>query len=299
MSETLVTLWTQVRQRLEAAGVDTPVLDARLLLEAGAGVSRLDIVTDPRRPVSAAHVEAVVELAARREAREPVSHILGRRHFWTLDFAVTPDVLTPRPETEFVVEAALQVLAPDAPTRVLDLGTGSGAILLTILHERANAEGVGVDLSQAALGIARANAEALKLAERATWLHGDWATPVEGVFDLVVSNPPYIATGDIEGLAPEVARFEPRLALDGGADGLDAYRLITASLPSLLRPGGAFALEVGLGQAETVSALARAQGLLVGEPRRDLSGIPRVVVGERAASAAGPEINLGAGRGRH
>jgi release factor glutamine methyltransferase len=283
VSETLVSVWTQVRRRLEAAGVDTPVLDARLLLEAGAGVSRLDIVTDPRRPMSDDQVAAVDALTQRREAREPISHIVGRKHFWTLDLAVNASVLTPRPETEFVVEAALQALSVNKVARVLDLGAGSGAILLAILKERPLATGVGVDISGAALAIAQANAEALGLADRVEWRAGDWAEGLGEAFDVVVSNPPYIATGEIDSLAPEVARFEPRLALDGGADGLEAYRTIAAALPRLLKPGGVFALEVGWDQAAAVEALAQAQGLSTTAPRRDLSGIPRVVQGERAA----------------
>lgn len=283
MSETLVSLWTDVRKRLEAAGVDAPVLDARLLLEAGAGVSRLEIVTDPRRPVTDAQAHAVRALTRRREAREPVSHILGRKHFWTLDLTVNASVLTPRPETEFVVEAGLQELHPvHAPHRILDLGAGSGAIILALLKERPNASGVAVDISEAALDVARINAAQLGAGNRLEIRRGHWAEEIDEQFDLVVSNPPYIPTADIDGLAAEVARFEPRLALDGGLDGLAAYRIITASLPRLLKRGGAFALEVGLGQAEGVSALVEAVGLILVAPRRDLSGIPRVVKGHAA-----------------
>lgn len=280
MTDTLVSLWTNVRQRLEAAGVDTPVLDARLLIEAGAGVSRLEIVTDPRRAVTAEQVAAVDVLTRRRETREPVAHILGRKHFWKLELKVDASVLTPRPDTEFVVEAGLQHLPNDKPARVLDLGAGSGAILLSILHERPLATGVGVDVSGAALEVARANAQALGLSDRVVWRQGHWADGLEGGFDLVVSNPPYIASDAIAALEPEVSRYEPRLALDGGADGLDAYRAIVASLPRLLNPGAAFALEVGKDQADAVTALIKAQGLSTSEPRRDLAGIPRVVVGE-------------------
>lgn len=280
---TLVALWTDARKRLEAAGIETPVFDARLLLEAGAGVSRLDIVTDPRRPVTGEQVAAVDELVRRREAREPVGHIIGRRHFWTLDLFVSPAVLIPRPETELLVETALQNIAPDASARVLDLGVGSGAILLAVLAERARATGVGVDVSDGALAVAQANADALGVVDRVQLKHGGWEIAVAGQFDLVLSNPPYIPTNDIDTLAPEVARFEPRLALDGGPDGLDAYRAIAARLPHLLRPGGVFALEVGKGQAEAVTALAESAGLSVEPPRRDLAGIPRVVWGRRAA----------------
>lgn len=280
MSETLVSLWTDVRKRLEAAGIDTPVLDARLLLEAGAGVSRLEIVTDPRREMSDAQVGAVNALTKRREAREPVSHILGRKHFWTLDLEVNADVLTPRPETEFVVEAGLQATLPaDAPHRILDLGAGSGAIIFALLRDRPNATGIAIDISEGALEIARRNAEALGVADRLEIRQNDWAKDLDERFDLVVSNPPYIRSGDIDGLAPEVARFEPRLALDGGEDGFVAYRIIATALPRLLKPGATFALEVGLGQAEGVKALVEAAGLTADEPRRDLAGIPRVVVG--------------------
>lgn len=280
---TLVSLWTDVRRRLEAAGVETPVFDARLLLEAGAGVSRLDIVTDPRRAVTDDQVAAVDVLVRRREAREPVGHIIGRRHFWTLDLFVSPAVLIPRPETELLVETALQNIAPEASARILDLGVGSGAILLAVLAERVNATGVGVDISGGALAVARANADALGVVDRVELKHGGWDVALDGAFDLVLSNPPYIPTNDIDALAPEVARFEPRLALDGGLDGLNAYRAIVARLPHLLRPGGVFALEVGKGQAEAVMALAEAQGLSAEPPRRDLAGIPRVIWGRRAA----------------
>ena len=283
MTTTLVSLWTDVRRRLEAAGIETPVFDARLLVEAGAGVSRLDIVTDPRRPVTDEQVAAVDAFVRRREAREPVGHIIGRRHFWTLDLFVSPAVLIPRPETELLVETALHAIAPDAPARVLDLGIGSGAISLAILSERKNATCVGVDISDGALAVAQANADALGVADRLELKHGVWDVSLDGAFDLVLSNPPYVATKDIDTLAPEVARFEPRLALDGGPDGLDAYRAIIARLPHLLPPGGVFAFEVGKGQAEAVTALTQAVGLSAEPPRRDLAGIPRVVWGRRAA----------------
>lgn len=278
---TLVSLWTDVRRRLEAAGVDSPVLDARMLLEAGAGVSRLEIVTDPRRELSAAQVDAVEALVARRLAREPLSHILGRKGFWTLEFAVTPDVLTPRPDTELLVETALEFLPQDKPARVLDLGVGSGAILLSVLSERPAVSGVGVDLSEAALMVARANGAALDLNDRIEWRAGDWGEGILGPFDLVLSNPPYIASAEIETLAPEVARHEPRLALDGGADGLDAYRALLPQIRALLGQGGRFALEVGKGQASAVWALIDQAGLEPIDTRADLAGVDRVVTGRK------------------
>lgn len=284
MSHTLVSLWSEVRKRLEAAGVDSPVLDARLLLEAGAGVARLEIVTDPRRTLGDAQVDAVLALCARREAREPISHILGRKAFWTLDLIVGRDVLTPRPETELVVESALAAMPPDVPLRVLDLGVGSGAILLAILVERPLAVGVGVDVSTAALAVAQANVEQHGLAERVRLVHGEWDARLDGEFDVLVSNPPYIASGDIEGLAPEVALFEPRLALDGGVDGLEAYRALFAAAPAHLVPGGIFAFEVGRGQADAVAALARGSGLTEWDVRKDLNGIERVVWGRKSSA---------------
>lgn len=287
MSVTLVSLWTDVRRRLEAAGVDTPVLDARMLVEAGAGVSRLEIITDPRREISEAQVAAVEALAARRIAREPISHILGRKGFWTLEFAVTPDVLTPRPETELLVETALEFLPPEKPALVLDLGVGSGAILLTVLSERPDVVGVGVDESEAALSVARANAEALGLTERAEWRVASWGEGLESGFDLILANPPYIPSAEIEGLAPEVARHEPRRALDGGPDGLDAYRALLPRIRDLLAPSGRFALEVGRGQATAVWALIDQAGLMPLDTRADLAGIDRVVTGRKRGQLLG------------
>lgn len=287
MSVTLVSLWTDVRRRLEAAGVDTPVLDARMLVEAGAGLSRLDIVTDPRREMSEAQVAAVEALAARRIVREPISHILGRKGFWTLEFAVTPDVLTPRPETELLVEAALEFLPPEKPALVLDLGVGSGAVLLTVLRERPDAIGVGVDVSEAALAVARANGEALGLSERVEWRIASWGEGLEGGFDLILANPPYIPSAEIEALAPEVARHEPRLALDGGPDGLDAYRALLPRIRALLAPGGRFALEVGKGQANAVWALIDQAGLAPLDTRADLAGVDRVVTGRKREQLLG------------
>ena len=281
MSQTLVSVWQGARDRLIAAGVETPVLDARLLLEAGAGVSRLDIVTDPRRPLGDAAIAAVHALVDRRVAREPVSHIIGKKAFWTLDLNVTPAVLTPRPETEFLVEIALKALPARSPARLLDLGVGSGAVLLAILAERDLVSGVGLDVSPDALGVAAANAAMLKLDNRAEFCCGDWSTDFAEQFDVVVSNPPYIPSGKIDALAPEVAKHEPRIALDGGPDGLDAYRAIIARLHDWLRPGGVFAFEVGKGQAGAVEALVTAAGYQVFPARADLAGVPRVVNGAR------------------
>ena len=279
MSATLVSLWTEVRQRLERVGIESPVADSRLLVEAGAGVTRLDIITDPRRQMSADQIAAVAALARRREMREPLAQILGRAHFWTFELAVNSAVLIPRPETELLVETALDALAPDAPTRVLDLGVGSGAILLAILSERPFARGVGIDVSEDALAVARSNTTTLGMDQRVLLRRGDWGREQEGGFDVVVSNPPYIATRDLAGLQPEVGRFEPHLALDGGDDGLSAYRAILPDMPRLLNPGGIFAFEVGQGQADEVRALAEQAGLSTEMAKLDLSGVARVVFG--------------------
>jgi release factor glutamine methyltransferase len=253
-----------------------------MLIEAATGVRRIDILTDPYRPLSDDAAARADALIARRAAREPVSQIVGYRDFRLHRFAVTPDVLTPRPETELLVEAALENIPREVPRRVLDLGIGSGAILLSILAERPLAEGVGVDISESALAVARENAQALAVADRAAFFISDWgeALAAEG-FDLVVSNPPYVRTGALSLLAPEVAQYEPVAALDGGPDGLDAYRRVLPAIARLLKPGGAFALELGQGQAEAVWAHADDAGLKPDAVREDLASIPRVLVGRR------------------
>ncbi|MES1156142.1 MAG: peptide chain release factor N(5)-glutamine methyltransferase [Alphaproteobacteria bacterium] len=278
---TLVSVWGAVRDRLRAAGVDSPVLDARMLLEAGAGVVRMDILTDPHRVLSEAQLAGIEVLVVRREAREPMSYIVGRKAFWNIELSVTPAVLTPRPETELLVEVGLENLPFADSTRVLDLGVGSGAILCAILGGRPLARGVGVDASADALAVARQNIEALGLADRVDLVHGDWASATDGSFNLIVSNPPYIRSGTIDHLAPEVARYEPRLALDGGPDGLGAYRAIMPLLDGLLTEDGVFALEIGEGQAEAVWAFADQAGLAPIGVRKDLQGRSRVVWGRR------------------
>ena len=283
MTLTLVSAWTKARRTLEAAGVELPVFDARLLLEAATGVSRLDILTDPHRSIADQDSARLDALVARRAAREPIAYILGRKAFYALDFAVGPAVLTPRPDTEMVVEAALAAVPEDFPADVLDLGVGSGAILLSILSARPEATGTGIDASPDALVFAESNAAALGLASRATFVHGDWGNGVLGPFDLVVSNPPYIPSGDIAGLEPEVSIHEPRLALAGGDDGLEAYRRLWPDVARLLKPGGRFCVEIGAGQGPEVSALARAAGLEVEAIKPDLAGIGRVVLGCRPA----------------
>jgi len=275
-AESLVSAWRRGRDLLTAAGVDSPVLDSRLLLEAATGVERVVIVTDPYRVVSEEEVGAFDGLLARRIAREPMSHILGRKAFWTLDFKVTPDVLAPRPETEFVVEAVVAETSSAVPLQVLDFGVGTGAILLSILSVRPLAMGLGIDVSPAALDVAAHNANALGFEDRVTLMEGAWGEGLQGHFDVIVSNPPYIPTGDLAGLDPEVARFEPVLALDGGADGLEAYRALAPHIARLLAPEGIAVLEFGLGQADAVAEILGAAGLATKRLVQDLTARPRV-----------------------
>jgi release factor glutamine methyltransferase len=262
--------------------VQSPAIDARLLLEAAAQVSRTDILTDPHRALGAEAADRFEGYLDRRARREPVSQILGRRAFWTILLKVTGDVLTPRPETESLLDVVLAAFPAERRFTVLDLGVGSGALLLAILAERPGATGLGVDISEAALAVARENAANLGLASRAALLRGDWTTGLaEASFDLVVANPPYVATAEIETLAPEVRDHEPRLALDGGADGLDAYRSLVPEILRVLRPGGLLAVEIGATQQEAIEALFRAAGAEHVTTHQDLGARPRVVAGSK------------------
>lgn len=282
MSLNLVQAWKQAKSRLEAAGLAGPVIDARLLVEAAADATRADIVTDPYRPLTAEQEATLADYLARRERREPVSHILGRKGFWKIMLKVTPDVLTPRPDTETVVEYVLRDFPEHAAWTVLDLGVGSGAILLAILAERPAARGLGVDVSEEALAVARDNAASLGLGGRTALLRGDWTAGLEPAsFDLVVSNPPYIASHVIETLEPEVRDHEPRLALEGGTEGLDHYRLLAPEILRVLKPGGRFAVEIGFDQREAVEGLFRDAGAVLVRTIRDLGDRDRVVVGEK------------------
>jgi release factor glutamine methyltransferase len=277
---TLVSAWNGAKRRLEAAGIDSPVIDARLLVEAAAGATRADIIADPHRALAPDQDAALEAFLVRRERREPVSHILGAKGFWKIMLRVTRDVLTPRPDTETILDVVLPAFPESARFSVLDLGVGSGAILLAILAERPGARGLGVDVSEEALAVARENAANLGLASRAALLRGDWTAGLDGDgFDLVVSNPPYIPTAQIETLAPEVRDHEPRLALDGGADGLEAFRRIAPEALRVLRPGGRFAVEMGPGQGAAVRAMFEVAGATDLRTVRDLSDRERVVTG--------------------
>jgi release factor glutamine methyltransferase len=268
---------------LAAAGIENVRFEARLLLARAAGLSVEQLIARGAQPAPAAVAQTLCELTARRVRREPMAYILGEREFWGLPFKVSPAVLVPRPDSETLIEAAL-ALAPDRqrPWRILDLGLGSGCLLLTLLHEYPAARGVGVELSGDALAVAAANAQALGVAGRAEFVLGDWRQPhwhesLGGPFDLIVSNPPYIEAGSIERLMPEVARFEPKLALDGGPDGLAAYRCIATAAPALLAPGGHLLVEVGVGQVSEISMIFSSVGLAAPIPWKDLGGIERVI----------------------
>ncbi len=273
---------------LAAAGVEDARRDARLLLQAAAAMTAEALFAHPERALTPAQVRRFACLIERRRAREPVSRILARREFWGLDLAIAPATLDPRPDSEALIHAALDAI-PDraAPLRLLDLGTGSGCLLLALLSELPAAFGVGCDASEAAVRVARASSAALGLSPRAAFTVGDWANAVDGVFDVILANPPYIPAATIARLAPEVRDFDPRLALDGGPDGLAAHRAIAPQLGPRLAPGGHVVIEVGDDQADEVAALLAAHGLLVAGRSRDLAGRERCIIANAARKIAG------------
>lgn len=264
--------------RLKQAGIANPQLDARLLTQAACDCDEIEMIREPGKKMSEAEEKVLSGFEARRLGGEPVSRILGRREFWGLSFRVTPDTLDPRADSETLIETALGLLAGHGSPAILDLGTGTGCLLIALLHERADAKGLGVDISPAALDVARSNAEANGVVGRASFRHGAWAEGVDERFDLVISNPPYIPGSDIAGLEVEVREHDPRLALDGGADGLEAYRAIALALRGLLAPLGHAVIELGQGQESAVRAIFEGAGLDVSRVVSDLSDIPRALV---------------------
>jgi release factor glutamine methyltransferase len=264
------------------SGVENPSLDARLLVAAAAGVEREDLIRAPEQILDEDALARLQAMAARRRAREPVSRILERREFWGLSLKLSPAALDPRGDTETLVEAAIAAFAArrEDRLRVLDLGAGSGAILCALLNALPNAFGVAVEISPAAAALAGVNLAALGFAERSSVVASRWDEALAGRFDLVVSNPPYIASLEIDRLAPEVRHYDPRIALDGGPDGLDAYRALGAALRRRVAPGGAFFLEIGADQAEPVLAILAAAGLGGLTVTRDLAGLTRVIAGQ-------------------
>lgn len=277
---TLAAARRAIARLLRQAAIDNPELDARVLICHGLGLEHATLAANPERLLVRAEVEPLSALCARRLAREPVARILGEKEFWGLRFRIGPDALTPRPETECVVEAALAARAErrSAPCRIADLGAGSGAILVALLHELPFAFGIGADISEGALRLARRNADEAGVGERAAFVACDFGRALAGGFDLVVSNPPYVASAEIDTLAPEVRRFEPRRALDGGGDGLACYRAIARDAARLLRPGGSLVVELGAGQEVAVTSVFEGSGLRrIGPAMRDLAGIPRAM----------------------
>jgi release factor glutamine methyltransferase len=272
---------------LAAAGFDEPRRHARRLLAAGLGLSAAAVFAHPETVLTAAEEARVAAMLGRMLAREPLSRIIGQREFWGLEFMLSADTLDPRPESESVVEAVLSRL-PDRtrPYRFLDLGTGTGCLLLALLCEFPQAIGIGVDVAAGAAATARHNAKRLGLGARAQFLVGDWTGPIAGRFAAIVANPPYIPTPAIPGLPPEVRNYDPQRALDGGADGLAAYRAIAADLPRLLLPDGLFAAEIGLGQATEVAAILAQSGLAIDGFAADLGGVIRCVVAYRQADGS-------------
>ena len=270
-----------VANSFKLAGIEDAQVDARLLIGHALHLDRARLVAQSDRVLEAREITVISALAARRLKREPVSRILGQKEFWSLSLRVTPDVLVPRPETETVVEAALDFVVRGGlrmeKLRILDIGTGSGALLMALLRELPNATGTGTDVSPSALDVARANAAQCGLESRCSFVACDIASGVQGPFDLVVSNPPYIAHDEIASLAPEVRDYDPNVALDGGEDGLAAYRAIAAGALQLLAAGGRLFVELGAGQEAAVRALFTNAGLTVGAARKDLAGISRVL----------------------
>jgi release factor glutamine methyltransferase len=270
-----------VARAFRPGGIEDAEADARVLVGHALRLDRAKLIAQSDRILEARETDAISALASRRLKREPVSRILGLKEFWSLGLAVSPDVLVPRPETETVIEAALDFIVRGGlrmeKLRILDIGTGSGALLLALLHELPAATGIGTDISPAALKIARENAAYFGFESRSGFVVSDIASDIQGPFDLVVSNPPYVVRDEIASLAPEVRDYDPIVALDGGDDGLAAYRAIAANAKRLLAEGGRLYVELGAGQEAAVRMLFTDAGLAVGSVRKDLAGIPRVL----------------------
>jgi len=269
--------------RLAAAGIADPRREARLLVAVGLGWSAAEVFGRPDASIDRPARLRLEELLARRARREPISRIIGHREFWSLRFALSPETLDPRPDSETLIEAALAELTDRTrPYRVLDFGTGTGCLLLALLSELPNAEGLGVDCLSGAAETARRNAAALGLARRARFAVGDWGASIQGEWDVILANPPYIESAEVARLMPEVADYEPRAALDGGADGLDAYRALAPEVARLGSPGAIAVVEVGADQAVGVTAIMAEVGLALRAVRYDLSGVDRcLVLGQR------------------
>jgi release factor glutamine methyltransferase len=292
MTETIGSLLDDAAARLSQAGVGEPRRMARRALGAVLEISPVEMLSRPERVVEDVQVNRARLTLGRMVAREPLSRILGRREFWGLEFALCADTLDPRPETETIVEAVLQRFPDrDRPLRLLDLGTGTGCIVLALLSEFPNAVGFGVDLSAGAATTARRNAGSLGFADRAHFLVGDWGAAISDKFEAITANPPYIADDSLAGLPREVLLHDPHLALSGGKDGLQAYRSLAMDLGRLLRPKALFFGEIGLGQEGAVAAIIRASGLVIEGYENDLGGTARCIVARADTSA--PQKSVG------
>lgn len=274
--------------QFKSATIESAELDARILTGHALGLDLTGLISAAQRQLTPNESARLAEFARRRLTGEPVARILGEKEFWGLPLQLSSATLVPRPDTETVVELALELLRAggglDRPSRIADLGTGSGAILLALLSELPAAQGFGTDISEDALQTASANAARAGLSERATFVACDYASGLIGPFDLIVSNPPYIRSSDIDGLAAEVRNHDPLAALDGGADGLHAYRVLIPQAAGLLTPGGSLVVEAGLGQSGPIEALMTTAGLTPATaPKADLAGIPRAVAGHKMA----------------
>jgi release factor glutamine methyltransferase len=271
-----------LRRIFTEAGFETAALDARLLLLDALGISATDLITQPDAPLKPEQADTLAAFTRRRLNHEPVARIVGAREFWGLPFRLSPETLVPRPDTETLVETALDLLADrQAPLRIVDFGTGSGCILVALLHELPQATGLGVDVSFGALVTARANAHDNRVGNRCHFAMSHWADAVSGSFDLIVSNPPYIASKVIPTLDEEVREHDPALALDGGPDGLEPYRVILREAGRLLAPQGLLVVEIGYDQADALVSLAGLSGLEILRIAHDLSGNPRCVAMKR------------------
>jgi release factor glutamine methyltransferase len=276
------------RKALAGAGLEEAAIDARILLSEALGIDPSELALRPQVPIGQAGARRLAAFTRRRLAREPVSRILGQQEFWGLPLELSPATLVPRPDSETVVEAALRALPdPAAGLRVLDLGTGSGCLLIALLHELRNAHGIGVDRSVEALATARRNAQRHGVSGRARFVASDWASAIGGPLDLIVANPPYIPSGDIAGLADEVRLHDPEAALDGGRDGLVAYRAILTEVARVLDTRGLLVLEIGVAQASSVAELASRAGYEIVTFAKDLAGLPRALVLTRPRSRFG------------
>lgn len=270
-------------QSFRAAGLDSPELDARLIAGHALGLDHNGLAAEAERALQPDEISVLTAFGLRRLAHEPVAHILGRKEFWGLDLRVTRATLVPRPDTETVVETALAAVTDRTqPLRIADFGTGTGAILLALLLELPQATGVGTDISAGALAVARENALHTGVASRAYFVRCSYGAALHAPFDLVVCNPPYITSGDIAGLDPDVRDYDPLLALDGGASGLDGYRAVVTDAARILAPEGILVVELGAGQAAPVAELMLAEGLTPEAPKPDLSGHFRALLARPA-----------------